>query len=202
MKWKNGNMFKWIALGSVAAILVAAVMTYTSYYNGAVRMETAINLSYQDNRQVLATYGLKVVESMKVTGRYAEQTKELVQAAMEGRFGNSKIGSEGQPVTVSYAMRNLSEQYPQLDSKLYLNVQQLVQAGRDEFKNGQKVLLDKCAIYENMQNELFSGFMLRLAGFPTATPKDGVTFDVKCKPITSESSNEAYGKGFDKPLDL
>lgn len=183
-------MIKWIILGLIATVAVIIAMSYVSYYNAAVGMEASINASYQSNKQTLAGYGLKVLESAKVSDKYAEKVKDIAIAAIEGRYGEN--GAQ-------QAILLITEQNPTLDSNVYLNLQQTIQAGRDEFKTKQDILLDKCASYKVLQNSFVSGFYLRLAGFPrTQDP----TFETMCTPITSSIAEKAYQSGKDEPLNF
>lgn len=181
-------MTKWIVIGLVALIPLAAFLSYVSYYNSAVSMESSIVAQYNDNRQELAKYGLKVVESARVTDKYKDGVKEVAIAAIEGRYGEDGA---------SAALLLIKEQNPTIDSSVFLNLQQAIQAGRDAYGNKQTVLLDKCRAYTNLQKSFVSGFYLRLAGFPRTNDP---TFETMCKPITSARSDKAYEAGQDEPL--
>lgn len=183
-------MTKWIVLGVLALIPVIGFLSYVSYYNSAVGMESSIVAQYNDNKQELATYGLKVIESARVSDKYKDSVKEVAIAAIEGRYGEDGA---------KQAILLITEQNPSIDSSVYLNLQQTIQAGRDAYKNKQTLLMDKCRAYTNLQKSFVSGFYLRLAGFPRTNDP---TFETMCKPITSARAEKAYEAGQDEPLNF
>jgi hypothetical protein len=182
-------MYKYIGLGAVVLIGLMVLGSVVGIYNTAVNHEAGINASYKDNQQILATYGNKIKEAAGVTEMYTEDTVKVTTAAIEGRYGE-----DGSKATWQW----LKEQNPVLNVVVYWKVQQLIEAGRNEFKSGQTILLDKCRIYESYRKYLFTGFVLRMLGFPS----DAVLLDKMCKPVTSEYADESYEKGKSEPIQL
>lgn len=188
-------MIKWILLGGFLAVAVGFGMSFVSHYNAAVGYETTINAMYKDNQNVLASVGQKVFGTARVADKYKAGVVEAIQAAITGRYGgaNEQTGETGGS---RQAMLWVKEQNPTLDPMLYGRIQNVIEAGQDEFKNNQKTLLDACRIYEKERKSLYSGFMLKLAGFPSQ-PEDekDVTFKVKCTPITSQLAEDSFKSG-------
>jgi hypothetical protein len=118
---------------------------------------------------------------------YAADLKKIVEASITGRYGPE--GSKAQ-------FQMLTEQNPTLDPKLYAKVQQVVEAYRDEFKNGQTKMIDVKRSYETNLGYFWKGMWLRIAGFPK------VNLD-EYKPITTDRVEDTYQKGKEaSPLKL
>jgi hypothetical protein len=63
-------------------------------------------------------------------------------------------------------MQWIKEQNPTLSPKLYEKLQQLIEAGRDEFKNSQTTLIDKKRAYQTELGSFVRGTLLHIAGYP------------------------------------
>lgn len=169
---------------------VAGVATYVSYANAGVELESGIDASYKNNRSVLAQYSLKVKEAMGVTSAYSEDFESVIAGSMEGRYGE-----DGAQAVVSW----IKENYPgQFDSQLYIQVQRIIESGRTDFQNAQSLLIDKCRVYENQRNYVWSGFWLRLAGYP----KDLEQLTKVCTPIDSQHSQKTFDTGIDEGVTI
>ena len=72
---------------------------------------------------------------------------------------------------------------------MYVKVQQVIEAFRNEFKAAQTTLLDQCRSYETARGNVWSGFWLNLTGYPkmdvakmctiVSTDKARQTFETK-----------------------
>lgn len=174
----------------VVGVGVAGIATYVSYANKGVELESGITATYNSNRTSLAQYSLKVKEAMGVTDAYTTDFESIVTASMEGRYGE-----DGSQAVVSW----IKENYPgQFDSQLYVQVQRIIEAGRNDFQNAQNILIDKCRVYENQRNYVWSGFWLRLAGYP----KNIENLTKVCTPIDSEHSQKTFDTGVDTGIEI
>lgn len=174
-------------LGVIALVIAVGVMSYISNANYGNEAENGIKSTWENNENILAQNTQKVLEAAQVTEMATADIIKISRGAIEGRYGAD--GSKA----VFQAIR---EQNPNIDMSLYKKVQQLVEAGRDEFKLNQTTLIDKKNQYKNNLGYVYRGFWLRLAGYPK------IDLD-KYKAITTEYASETFKTGKEKgPLQL
>jgi len=173
-------------LGFFALIGAWFAGSYVSAYNYGNAAENQIVASHKNLNNILGQYSTKVAEIAQVPGMYKDDVKETVTAALEGRYGTD--GSKA-------VFQMLKEQNPTLDSKLYLKIQQVIDGGREEFKNQQTIFIDVKRGYTTNLGYLFRGFFLKLAGYPKI---DLTKYDT----VTSDYANEAFKSGVAQPLKL
>ena len=169
-----------IGLSAVGVIAAIAISTYVSAANQGNRLEVAIKAKYADNENVYANGTMKVMEIAQVPGMYAADLTKVVTAAIQGRYGPN--GSQA-------TMQWLKEANVSLDPSMYTKIQQVIEAFRNQFQNSQTQLLDQCRNYETLRGNVWSGFMLKLAGYPkmditkmctiVSTDKAAQTFETK-----------------------
>ena len=164
----------------------AMFMTYQRYYNYGAATEQSLQATLDNNKNVLSATTLKVKEMAQVPDMYTADLQKIINANMNGRYGK-----DGQKAVVSF----MSEHNLNLDSKMYLNIQNAMEAGRNEFKDNQTLLLDKKRSYETSLNSLFSGWMLHLAGYPKIDLKS-------IKIITAGEVDDKYTTGHDAVIKL
>lgn len=164
----------------------AMFMTYQRYYNYGAATEQSLQATLDNNKNVLSATTLKVKEMAQVPDMYTADLQKIINANMNGRYGK-----DGQKAVVSF----MSEHNLNLDSKMYLNIQNAMEAGRNEFKDNQTLLLDKKRSYETSLNSLFSGWMLHLAGYPKIDLKS-------IKIITAAEVDDKYTTGHDAVIKL
>ena len=160
--------------------VIGLVANYISYANYGNQAEVAIKAKYADNENVYANGTQKVVEIAQVPAMYTKDLERIVKAAIQGRYGNN-----GSQATFQW----IQEQNPNLDPAMYGKIQQVIEAFRNEFKVAQTGLLDQCRTYEAARGNVWSGFWLRIAGYPkmditnmctiVTTDKARQTFDTK-----------------------
>lgn len=180
---KQKGFGSWILLGIVGVLGIFALVNYITYRNSGVRMENDIKARWENNENILGQYSLKVKEAIKVPGLQAEALKDVMKSALEARYG-----ADGSQAVFQF----IKEAYPgQVDNTLYQKVQQIIEAGRNEFQNNQTALVDAKRVYENQLGYFWSGLWLDLAGYPKIDLS-------KYKIITSEHAEEAFKTGVDK----
>lgn len=167
-------------LGAVVVLGGIIAGSYISAANYGVEAEAGIKAKYADNENVYAQGTQKVMEIAQVPAMYADDLTKIVKAAIQGRYGEN-----GSQATFQW----LKEQNPSLDASMYKKIQQVIESFRDEFKNAQTSLLDRCRTYENQRGYVWSGFWLRIAGYPklnienmctiVSTDKAAKTFETK-----------------------
>lgn len=164
-----------------------ALGAYINYANKGAEWEQQVDATYRNNQNILGQYSLKVKEAAKVSDKYSGALKDIISSALDARYGED--GSKAM-------FQWIKEQNPNLDPSVYIKLQQIVEAGRNEFKVSQTSLLDQCRVYKTATQYVWSGFWLKLAGYP----KEGL--EKKCTVIVSEYSSEAYKTGIEKGVDF
>lgn len=177
-----------IAAAAVVAVVgLAVVGSYISAANYGVEAEAGIKAKYRDNENIYAQGTQKVIEIAQVPDMYAADLKEVVKAAIQGRYGEN-----GSQATFQW----LKEQNPSLDSSMYKKIQQVIESFRDEFKNAQTGLLDRCQTYEKQRGYVWSGFWLRMAGYPKQD------IEKMCMPISTNKARQTFDSGIDTGIQL
>lgn len=162
-------------------------MSYVSAHNYGNTMENQLKAVQTDNRNILAQYGQKVMEVAQVPDMYADDVQRVTREAIEGRYGAN--GSQAM-------FQWLQEQNPQLDPSLYAKIQQVIEAGRNNFENGQRRQIDIRRQYETALGSFWQGMWLRFAGYPKVTLAD---FDI----VSTDRADEAFRtKKEDGPIQL
>lgn len=186
MKYQRGNIL--LALGAIiAAIVLVIAASYISANNYGATVEAQLIAARDNNKNILAQYQQKILEAAQVPDMYKNDLKEVVSAAVQGRYGAD--GSRA-------VMQWIKEANIPFDSKLYIKLQEIIQAGRKDFELGQTRMIDIRAGY-NVQLGLFwRGFWLRMAGFPKVNMND-------FNPITTDRVEDTYKAGKESaPLKL
>lgn len=162
-------------------ILVGALVagSYTSAYNYGNRMDNKIQAQYQQSENVLAQYSQKIQEMTQVPAMYRDDLKEVISATMQGRYG--KDGSKA-------LFTFIKEHNHEFDSSLYKSLQQNIEAGRADFAFENEKLIDIVAEYKTTLGTLYTGFWMRVAGFP----KIDLT---QFKPISNTYASETFKAG-------
>ena len=174
-------------LGVVVVIGLVVVGSFVSNYNYGNVAEKSIQAEYTNMENILAQYSLKVSEVAQVPGLMADDLKEVVAAAMSGRYGD-----DGSKATFQW----IQEAYPgQVDPAVYTKIQQVMEAGRNQFQNAQTKFVDTKRAYETNLGYLYKGFWLRVAGYPTIDLDEYVI-------ISSDHAKEAFDTKIDKGLVL
>lgn len=173
----------------VAIILVAAVgfMSYVSAHNRGAQLEEGIKATYKNNQNILASYSQKVMEVAQVPDMARDDLIKVAKAAMEGRYGAD--GSKA-------VFQAIQEQNPVVSEKLYVQIQQTIVAGRDEFKNNQTRLEEQKRVYSTALRQFWGGMFMRFAGYPTINLDD-------YKSVIIDSVEQAFKAGKEKgPIQL
>lgn len=178
-----------IVLGMFASLVVllgGLAVAYFSASNYAVGMEARIKAVHTDNQNVLASYSQKVSTAVQVPGMAKDDLKEVVQAAIQGRYGAG--GSKA-------VFQMITEQNPTIDPELYRKIQFLIESGQDEFKLSQTRLLDVKRSYEQGLGTAPRSFFLSMAGFPRI---DLSKYNI----VTDDYTDESFKSGKQKGLTL
>jgi len=179
-----------LVLGAIfgLAFSIAAVLglTYVRYNNLGVSYETNIKSVYENSQVVLNSYSTKVVETAQVPAMMRDDVSSIVRETFRGRYGENGSAAVFQAI---------SENNIQLDPLLYRQVQQVIEAGRDEFKMSQTLVIDSVKAYEAQLGYFWSGMWLSIAGFPKINLAD-------YKIIVTDDVGEKFRTGKDSAIQL
>ncbi len=151
---KTGTIITLSVIGLLATIAIA---NYISYANFGNRSERGLEGTATNNQNILAQYGQKVMEVASVSEIYRDDVQNTTTAAIQGRYGEN--GSKA-------IFQMLREQNPTLDSKIYTQIQQVMESGRNEFQQAQSKLIDQRRVYQTALGNVWAGFWLNMAGYP------------------------------------
>lgn len=175
-------------LGLIALTALVCIGGYVSNANYGVTMETLIQTTYQNNENILAQYGQKVAEVAEVPDMYRDDLIKVTQAAIAGRYGTN--GSQA-------VLQSIKEENPNLDPQLYRQIQEVMESGRNDFQNAQTKLIDIRRQYMSSLGYVWSGFWLKLAGYPK------IDLAHNYQPITTERASAVFQSGKeDGPIKL
>ena len=185
----------WIAaiagLALVAFLAIFVISNFVKYQAIGVQAENSIDAQYQSNQNNLGQFTLKVKEALGVAKLNNAELERIIRSSLEGRYGSDGEGAK-------QAMLWVQENYPgQYDPSLMANVQQTILAGRTDFETKQNLLIDKTQVYKTQTEVFWSGFWLRLAGFPRAT----FSWD-KYKPVLAEGTKQTFDTKVDKGIEI
>ncbi len=179
-KQRGGLLLSVIAVvGTIVAIGAVLAVTYINAYNYGNTMEKQLVAVRDNNKNIYAQYTQKVMEAAQVPAMYRDDVTKVVTAALEGRYG-----PEGSKATFQW----LQEQNPTLDPAVYVKIQQLIEAGRNEFQNGQTRLIDVRRSYETSLGYFWQGTWLRIAGYPKVNLAE-------FKPVTTDQTERVFEAG-------
>ncbi|KWA84281.1 hypothetical protein WL29_23275 [Burkholderia ubonensis] len=181
MKSQKGSVLAGTVVfsGLVAAALVVLGGSYVSAYNTGNAMEKKLTAEYANNENILGQYSQKVLEASQVPDMMRDDVVKITKEAIQGRYGPDGARATFQMIT---------ETNPQVSPQVYVKLQQIIEAGRDEFKNGQTRMIDTKRAYETALGNFWQGTWMRIAGYPKV---DLSTFKV----ITTDSVHETFRTG-------
>lgn len=187
----SGSKVAMVVGGLILALVVVVggigFMSYVSAYNLGNRMEQQIKAEWENNKNILASYGQKVAEAAQVPTMMRDDLQAVVVKSIQARYGEN--GSQA-------TMQWIQEQNPSLDPQLYRKLQQIIEAGRDEFKSSQTRLIDVKRNYETSLGTFWQGMWMRIAGYPKINLAD-------YKVVTTDNVEESFKTGREKaPIQL
>jgi hypothetical protein len=172
-----------IIVGGLSAV---GIVSYVSAYNGGNRMERVIEATYEDNQNVLAQYSNRIGEAAQIPAMQRDDLKDVVTAALEARFGED--GSQAM-------FQFIQEQNPNIDSTVYVELQRIINAGREDFRVAQTRLIDQKRVYETALGTLWGGTWMSVAGYPKIDLDD---FGI----VTNSRTQDAFNTGLEESIQL
>lgn len=180
-KGSNGSVMLLMAafLVLVFGSISFGLMSYFSYANMGAEYENGLAAKLEANKASLGSYSTRVVESAQIANMGTDAQMKIIKAANEARYGATGSGA---------VVQMIQEQNPQADISMLKRVQEVVEAGRVQYEREQKEIADQVGTYKLVLDKPYSGFWLRLAGFPKVPLS---TYKV----VTNKYTNSAYETG-------
>jgi uncharacterized protein (UPF0333 family) len=173
-------------IGGILAFVVFIVMMFMSVSNTAVNMEESIDAADKDRQVVLSTYGKKLAETVQVPDMYRDDLVKVTKASMEGRYGAN--GSKA-------VFQMLTEAQVPMTDKLYVQIQQVIEAGRNDFQNKQLIVVDRVRGYKASLRTQPRGFILGMMNYPKI---DLNKYDI----VIDDRTAEAFAKKREEAITL
>jgi hypothetical protein len=170
----------------LGGIVGTVAISYISAYNTANRLEQQIQATYEDNQNVLAQYSNRIAEAAQVPAMQRDDLTAVVTAALDARYGN-----EGSQAMFQW----IQEQNPTIDSTVYVELQRIIVAGRQDFQTAQTRLLDQKRVYETALGSFWQGTWMGVAGYPRI---DLDEFGI----VTNARTEDAFRTGQEEAIQL
>lgn len=181
-------------LGGFAIFVVWFISSYFSYANQAVDFETHIEYAVEDVDDQRSQFRLSVVEAVQTLGFGADLNTDGAVKQIEARYGKGGSGA---------VMQWLQENnIAAVGNDALTGIQRQIQAGRQALHNSNTRLFDVCRGYDKIKRRPYSGFWLRLTGYPSDTYTDKGGNEKLCKAILSEGAKKARETGIEDALDI
>jgi len=185
-KVSNGLLLSLVAGGIFLITAITVITSYVAYYDYGAVTENTIKAEYKNMENILAQYSLKVAEAAQVPGMYKDDLKEVMTSVMTARMGAD--GSKA-------AFQWFKEHQVNISPEMYVKIQRIIEAGRNKFENAQTKFIDTKRAYQTNLDKLWSGFWLRVTGYPK------INLD-EYKIISSSHAQKTFKTGVDKGLKL
>lgn len=174
-------------IGFILTVMFSSCGIICSINNKCVRQEAGIKAQYKQNQNNYDNYFKKLKEIAQVPDMYVADLKKVWDGVMTGRYGKS-----GSRATWQW----LKEHNPKLDVSMYKKIQSIIESGRADFEQNQKMLLDKKRLYEDTYLKVFpNSIIASLLGFPKM---DLASMDI----ITSEATEQIFKTKKGDPIKL
>lgn len=186
--------------GSAVAIVGLAIFgSYVSFYNTAVSLEKATTAQFMSNKNTYDAMWKTVKEQAQIPDKYKEDFKEVLAADTAAKYEGKN------PMMMWSNDRNIN-----LDPSIYTKLMTTIEAGRADFKRGQKELLDKQRAYGYHLESFGGSIWAGMSGFPNelkgerAPNKDmdgdGILTALDYKIVTSKRTEAAFESGEDEAI--
>lgn len=168
------------AIGGIFVVLATVcAASYISAANKANQLERKLEGAYEKSEVVLGQYGQKVVETAQVTDLARDDIAKVAKEAIGGRYG--KDGSKA-------VFQMITESNPTVDPLLYRQIQQVIEAGRNQFQTSQTTMIDIKRQYKEQLGTVWTGMWMGMAGYPKIDLE-------KFKGISTDRAQNAFQTG-------
>lgn len=198
-----------VVIGIILAVLFTGGLSLYAYAsnirNEALGWETDLNKVVRVEVSERATYETSIVEQLGLADSKVSAIKNIVSAAMEGRYGDD-------PKESGLLFKAIAEAYPGTEgTAIYDKILTAVQAGREAIRNKQNMRIERAQSYNYWRKE----GILRAWILSGIYPSRDLTFKVgevvyyaadalekMSEPISTAKVNDTFEKGIEHPLDL
>jgi len=190
MKILNTKVVVAAVFGVMVLFGVVSYITNANYGNLA---EVTIDKEYENLKNILSQYSLKISEAAQVPSMYKDDMKEVMTSVMTAR-----MGADGSKAMFQW----FKEHQINLDPAMYTKIQNLIEAGRNQYQNSQTRFLDVKAVYVANLGYEWKGMWLGAAGYPKINvgyPR-GTADDYPI--VKSEFAVNAFDTGIDTGIKL
>lgn len=171
-----GALLLTVGIGSVWGVGV---------YNRAQSLKNQITAKEQANTTIFDNMWKKISQSAQVTDAQKDALKEIFSGYAQARTGS------GGPSSASF-INAVHEAIPQVDVRVFVNLQNIITGARDEWTANQVALVDIGREYNTMLDVFPSNLLLRAFGFEKIT----------VKLVTSTRTDTAFKTGKDDDVKL
>jgi hypothetical protein len=182
----GGVIVALLAVGLMFSVGVIVVGAYFSASNYGVQAEAGLEAVWTNNQNILGQYTLKVQEVASIPAMYKDDLKEVMAKELSSRYG-----AEGSKANMQW----IKEHSVNFDSTLYTKIQQVIEAGRNEFQNAQTRLIDVKRVYVTALGTVPRSWFLSMAGFPKVDL-------AKYKPVVAGDTAAAFAAGVSAPIKM
>lgn len=187
MQTKSALPIVLAAVVFLVALLAVPVISYINAYNAGNAVEQALKAAKENNENILAQYGQKIQEAAQIPTMQRDDLLAIFTGAIQARYGAD--GSQA-------AFQWLQEQNPNLDQQTYVQLQRMIEAGRNDFTTGQTKMIDIKRGYETQLGSFWRGTWLKIAGYPKIDLAE-------YKIVSTGRAQDAFEKGVeDAPIKL
>jgi hypothetical protein len=164
-------------LGIIASIFLILATMAISNHNTAIGLETAIKAKQLDNTSEFDNMAKKISGVAQVSVKQMESLKEIFASHAQAR----NTGGKDQVMTW------IKESIPNIDTKTFDNLQNIIVSSRDSWTMRQKELVDLSREHEKLLNLFPSGVILKMLGHKS----------IAIVIVTSTATEEAFKTGKD-----
>ncbi len=170
-----------IVLIVVLSVFLISGCNLLSNRSTMISLEERLNTQYIANKSSYDNMWKKFREMTQVTDIQANNMKEVYKDIIIGRYNDPKLLSKA-----------VLENNPQLDQKVFTNLQSEIAASRNAFNNNQKQMNDIIREYNSFVKQKF--ITAAIFGFKTKDPKEFT--------VTSERTEKAFNTKLDDEIKL
>lgn len=180
-------MKKWMvgaAISGVAFLFVIFAVFYTvSVLNTETRLKNLISAKQKDNTSEYDNMWKKISQSVQVTELQKDALKDIFV-----EYANARTGSGGGGSLAKW----VQESVPNVDTKTFENLQNIITASRDRWTLRQKEILDYGREHDNLIGVIPSSIVCSIFG------RDKIDIQI----VTSSRTEEAFLSGKDDDVNI
>lgn len=145
-------MIRILAVFAAITVIVVIVGFFSgiAWSDKGISLQEGVKAQVSDNKNEYDSFWKKVQESAQIPSKYKEDFKDVLVSDTQAKFG-----PQGSQATMQW----FQERQINFSDQMYVKVQNLIESGRNDFKRGQTLLLDKQRVFSTY-TKTFWGRML------------------------------------------